>query len=76
MAVIRQEPQYLGFFNKLVQYLTIFYFSINDRIKKRRAYLNTLRELNRMSDRDLTDIGFTRSEIKSRALKSIYKIDI
>jgi len=76
MAVIRQEPQYLGFFNKLVEYLTIFYFSINDRIKKRRAYLNTLRELNRMSDRDLTDIGFTRSEIKSRALKSIYKIDI
>ena len=76
MAIIRQEPQYLGAFNKLVQYLTIFYFSVNDRIKKRRAYLNTLRELNRMSDRDLKDIGFTRNEIKSRALKSIYKIDI
>ena len=37
---------------------------------------NTIRELEKMSDRDLSDIGFNRGEIKSRALKSIYKINI
>ena len=76
MAVIRQEPRSLTFFSKVVQYSTTFYFSINDRIKKRRAYIETLRQLGKMSDRDLEDIGFNRSEIKARALKSIYKINI
>jgi uncharacterized protein YjiS (DUF1127 family) len=76
MAVIRQEPTSEGLFSKLVQYSTTLYFSVADRIKKRRTYLKTLRELNLMTDRDLADIGFSRSEIKSRALKSIYKINI
>ena len=76
MAVIRQEPNNLNFFSKIVQYSTTFYFSVNDRIKKRRAYVQTLRQLEKMSDRDLADIGFNRSEIKARALKSIYKINI
>ncbi len=76
MAVIRQEPQYFGLFNKIVQYSTIFYFSVSDRVRKRRLYNKTVRELNRLSNRDLADIGLNRSEIKSRALKSIYKVSI
>ena len=47
-----------------------------DRVKKRREYLKTIRELEKMSNRDLADIGFSRAEIKARALKSIYKINI
>ena len=38
--------------------------------------IRDIRELEKMSDRDLSDIGFSRSEIKARALKSIYKINI
>ena len=76
MAVIRQEPNSLNFFSKVVQYSTTLYFSLSDRIKKRRTYLQTIRELEKMTDRDLADIGFSRSEIKARALKSIYKINI
>ena len=52
------------------------YFASLDRVKKRREYLKTIRELEKMSNRDLADIGFSRAEIKARALKSIYKINI
>ena len=76
MAIIRQEPPRNGIFNILVQYSTIFYFSLKDRVQKRRAYNKTVRELSKMTDRDLADIGFSRSEIKARALKSIYKINL
>ena len=76
MAVIRQEPTSNGLFDKIVQYSTIIYFSLNDRMQKRRAYNKTVRELSKMTDRDLADIGFSRSEIKARALKSIYKINL
>ena len=76
MAITRQEPTNISIFEKLVQYSTIFYFSMKDRIQKRRAFNKTVRELDKMSDRDLADIGFSRGEIKSRALKSIYKINI
>ncbi len=76
MAIIRQEPTSNSIFDKLVQYSTIFYFSVKDRVQKRRAFNKTVNELGKMSDRDLADIGFSRSEIKARALKSIYKINI
>ncbi len=76
MAVIRQEPTSNRIFDKIVQYSTIFYFSLKDRVQKRRAYNKTVRELSKMTDRDLADIGFSRSEIKARALKSIYKINL
>ncbi len=49
---------------------------MKDRVHKRRAYNKTVRELSKMTDRDLADIGFSRSEIKARALKSIYKINL
>ena len=52
------------------------YFATLDRIKKRREYLKTVRELEKISNRDLADLGFSRSEIKARALKKIYKINI
>ena len=44
--------------------------------KKRKEYLKTIRELEKMSERDLSDIGLSRGEIKARALMSIYKINI
>ena len=76
MAIIRQDPARNGIFDTLVQYSTIFYFSLKDRVQKRRAYNRTVRELSKMTDRDLADIGFSRGEIKARALKSIYKINL
>ena len=76
MAIIRQEPTINRTFGKIVQYSTIIYFSLKDRMQKRRAYNKTVRELSMMTDRDLADIGFSRSEIKARALKSIYKINL
>ena len=76
MAIVRQEPRSNGIFNKIVQYTTIIYFSLKDRVKKRRAYNTTVRELSKMTDRDLADIGLSRGEIKARAIKSIYKINL
>ncbi len=61
---------------KVGQIFTGTYFATLDRIKKRKEYLKTIRELEKMPKRDLADIGFSRAEIKARALKSIYKINI
>jgi uncharacterized protein YjiS (DUF1127 family) len=37
--------------------------ALRDRIRQRAAYSRTLAELNAMSDRELTDFGFHRSEL-------------
>ena len=76
MAVTKSSVVTISFFEKLGQVVTLAYFATLDRVKKRRKYLKTIRELQKMSDRDLSDIGFSRGEIKARALKSIYKINI
>ena len=76
MAVTKITTTNLTFMEKVSQILIGNYFATLDRVKKRREYLKTVRELEKMSDRDLADIGFSRSEIKARALKSIYKINI
>ncbi len=39
---------------------------------RRRAYTRTLRELERLSDDQLHDIGIPRDEIKQRAYQSVY----
>ena len=76
MAVTKLTATRLSFIEKVSQLFIGSYFATLDRVKKRREYLKTIRELEKISDRDLSDIGFSRSEIKARALKSIYKINI
>ena len=76
MAVTKSSIVTTSFIEKVGQIFTLAYFATLDRVKKRREYLKTIRELEKMSDRDLSDIGFSRSEIKARAIKSIYKINI
>ena len=76
MAVIKTTTTNLTFLEKVSQIFIGTYFATLDRVKKRREYLKTIRELEKMSNRDLADIGFSRAEIKARALKSIYKINI
>ena len=76
MAVIKSSVVTISFFEKLGQVFTLAYFATLDRVKKRKEYLKTIRQLQKMSDRDLSDIGFSRGEIKAKALKSIYKIII
>ena len=76
MAVTKPTIVSTPIFEKIGQAFTLAYFATLDRVKKRQEYLKTIRELERMSDRDLSDIGFSRGEIKARALKSIYKINI
>ena len=76
MAVTKPTVVTTSFLEKIGQTFTLAYFATLDRVKKRKEYLKTIRELEKMSDRDLSDIGFSRGEIKARALKSIYKINI
>ena len=76
MAVTKTTTNNLTFMEKVSQIFIGSYFATLDRVKKRREYLKTIRELEKMSNRDLSDTGFSRAEIKARALKSIYKINI
>ena len=76
MAITKSSIVTTSFIEKIGQAFTLAYFATLDRVKKRKEYLKTIRELEKMSDRDLSDIGFSRGEIKARALKSIYKINI
>ena len=76
MAITKSSVVTTSFFEKLGQVFTFTYFATLDRVKKRKEYLKTIREIQKMSDRDLSDLGFSRGEIKARALKSIYKINI
>ena len=76
MAVTKPTIVSTSIFEKIGQVFTLAYFATLDRVKKRKEYLHTMRALDKMSDRDLSEIGFSRSEIKARALKSIYKINI
>ena len=76
MAVTKPTVVTTSILEKISQVFTFAYFATLDRVKKRKEYLKTIRELEKISDRDLSDIGFSRGEIKARALKSIYKINI
>ncbi len=76
MALTKSTIVSTSIFEKIGQAFTLAYFATLDRVKKRKEFLKTIRELEKMSDRDLSDIGFSRGEIKARALKSIYKINI
>ena len=76
MAVTKIATPKITFIEKVGQIFIGSYFATLDRVKKRREYLKTIRELEKMSNRDLADIGFSKAEIKARALRSIYKINI
>ena len=76
MAITKSSIVTNSLIEKVGQIFTLAYFATLDRVKKRKEYLKTIRELGKMSDRDLSDIGFSRGEINARALKSIYKINI
>ena len=76
MAITKSSIVTTSLIEKVGQAFTFAYFATLDRVKKRKEYLKTIRELEKMSDRDLSDLGFSRGEIKARALKSIYKINI
>ena len=76
MAVTKPSIVTTSFLEKISQVFTFAYFATLDRVKKRKEYLKTIRELQKMSDRDLADIGISRGEIKARALKSLYKINV
>ena len=76
MAVTKITTNNPSFIEKVSQIFIGTYFATMDRVKKRREYLKTIRELEKMSNRDLADIGFSKAEIKARALRSIYKVNI
>ena len=76
MTVTKPSIVTTSFLEKISQIFTFAYFATLDRVKKRKEYLKTIRELQKMSDRDLADIGLSRGEIKARALKSLYKINV
>ena len=76
MAVLKTTTNSLTVMEKVSQIFIGSYFATLDRVKKRKKYLKTIRELEKFSNRDLADIGFSKAEIKARALKSIYKINI
>ena len=76
MAVTKITTTNLTFTEKVSQIFIGTYFATLDRVKKRREYLKTIRELEKMSNEDLADLGFSKAEIKARALRSIYKVNI
>ena len=76
MAVTKPSIVTTSFLDKISQLFTFAYFATLDRVKKRKEFLKTIKDLEKMSDKDLSDIGFSRDEIKARALKSIYKVNL
>ena len=45
---------------------------IVDSYRQRKIYTQTIKELSKLSDRELLDIGLTRSEIYDLAMQSAY----
>lgn len=46
--------------------------TLSDKLAKRKVYLTTLRELNGLSNRDLADLGLSRSDIRFIAMEAAY----
>lgn len=49
-----------------------FRATVADKMAKRKVFLTTLRELQSLSNRDLADLGLSRSEIKGIAFEAAY----
>lgn len=52
--------------------MTLF-TTISDAVRARNTYHNTVNELGRLSDRDLNDLGISRSDIHRVAAESAFK---
>lgn len=48
-----------------------FFAGVLDRMEQRAIYRSTIRELNKLSDRDLRDIGLIRGDIERVARESV-----
>lgn len=49
-----------------------FRASVSEKMAKRKVYLTTLRELQSLSNRDLADLGLSRTELRSIAFEAAY----
>jgi uncharacterized protein YjiS (DUF1127 family) len=47
---------------------------VGQAMQRRRVYLQTLGELNDLSDRDLSDLGVARSDINRVAREAVYQM--
>jgi uncharacterized protein YjiS (DUF1127 family) len=63
MAILSDIPKQPIFFKRIFRLIETFF----ENYSKARAISITIRELNKLSDRDLADLGMSRSEIISRA---------
>ncbi|WP_322893400.1 MULTISPECIES: DUF1127 domain-containing protein [unclassified Yoonia] len=55
-----------------VERLSGFRVNLADKLAKRKVYLTTLRELQSLSNRDLADLGLSRSDIRFIAMEAAY----
>ena len=69
MAVTKITTTNLTFIEKVSQIFIGTYFATLDRVKKRREYLKTIRELEKMSNRRLSRHRFQQSRDKSESSK-------
>jgi hypothetical protein len=46
--------------------------TLSDKMAKRKVFLTTLRELQSLSNRDLADLGLSRSSLRGIALEAAY----
>ncbi len=46
--------------------------SVKDAVERRRVYAQTVRELSSLTDRDLTDLGLARANIRDLAREAAY----
>ena len=53
--------------------LMTLFTTIGDAVRARNSYYNTVQELNRLSERDLKDLGISRSDIHRVAAESAFK---
>ncbi|MBQ2259876.1 MAG: DUF1127 domain-containing protein [Loktanella sp.] len=52
--------------------LSGFRVTLADKLAKRKVYMTTLRELQALSNRDLADLGLSRSDIRFIAMEAAY----
>ena len=70
MAIISDIPKQTHLLKRITQLLEI----LIENYSKARDISKTVTELNKLSDRDLADLGMNRSEILSRAKNAYNKI--
>lgn len=56
----------------LVERLAGLGATLSDKMAKRKVFLTTLRELQSLSNRDLADLGLSRSSLRCIALEAAY----